>query len=569
MSLNLWVELDLDGDLLRASDAVRQHLVPLYGADLGFPALVRSRPDLRAALARRDGRLRIALGHGSTLGQYDVVVDAGGQGARCVLAEGAEVAVGALLDRWAGTCPDAVLLTDVDGHILKANDAFCAMVGYSEDEVTGRYLSIFRVPRTQERLLASLARALAGKGCWTGPMVFRRFDGTEVPAWATYTGVKDESGVVINYVVVLSDRTEQEELERLESLDASASLIGRLARGFAHDINNLAGELIALVEAASEVGNLDGPGFSRLERIGGSLGNVGRQLLTLATHGAEPPPADLNRVARDLGWLLNRAAALTLQVELDVAQDPIWVDVQADALLRALTAPALRAATEAPSDQTLRISTTTSDGEGVLTIRYKADATERERLRALFPEGGVMSYSGNTLQARAVVAGVSLSLEQGSGGEVGLRASVPLMLGADLGAELVPVDLPERTGRALVIEDNEALQELVVAALQRDFPLTVAANDGVEGLEALERVDGRVDIVIVDLMMPRMQGLEFLKRARARWPEMRVIVVSGAASADQIREARALGAFATLPKPFRVKELRDTALAAINGEAAR
>ena len=108
-------------------------------------------------------------------------------------------------------------------------------------------------------------------------------------------------------------------------------------------------------------------------------------------------------------------------------------------------------------------------------------------------------------------------------------------------------------GRALVVEDNEALQELVVTALKRDFPLTLAARDGVEGLEALDRVNGRVDIVIVDLMMPRMQGLEFLRRARDRWPDLKVI---GAASADQIREANELGAVAMLPKPFRVRELR-------------
>ncbi len=569
MSYNLWVELDLEGNILRASDGVRQHLAPLYGNDLGLPALVRSHPDLKAALARRAGQLRVALGHGPTLAQYDLEVDSGGLGARCQLSEGPEVPTGELLDRWARSCPDAVLLIDADGHILTANDAFCGMVGYDEEEVVGRYLSVFRTPRTPERLLAGLTRALVGKGHWTGPMVFRRYDGTEVPSWATYTGIKDDRGVHISYLVVLSDRTQQEELERLESLDASATLIGRLARGFAHDINNLAGELIALVEHAADQGSLDGPGFSHLERIGGNLGNVGRQLLTLATHSADPPPADLNRVARDLGWLITRAAARTRAVEVETSSDPLWVDVQADALLRALTPPALRAATEAPANAVLRIFTAQEDGEGALYLRYEADATERERLRVLFPEGGVMSHAGNTLQARALVAGVALSLELGAGGEVAVRAGMPLMGGAETAEDAATAEPAPLTGRALVVEDNDALQELVVAALQKDFPVTVAARDGVDGLEALERVDGRVDIVIVDLMMPRMQGLEFLRRARARWPDLRVIMVSGAASSEQTAEARALGAFALLPKPFRVRELRELTRAAVHGAEAR
>lgn len=558
MSVNLWVELDNDGAVLRASDAVRQHLSPLFGADLGFPALVRARPDLAAALARRAGRVRVALGHGATMTQLDLEVAQGALGARCVLFEAPEVDHDALLGRWADTAPDGVILTDADGHILSTNQRFCALVGYSNDEVTGRYLSVFRSSRTPERRIHALTRALVGKGSWTGSMLFRRSDGTEMSAWVSYTAIRDSHDTTTHHVVVVSDQTEQEELERLESLDASASLIGRLSRGFAHDINNLAGELIALVEQSAERGAADGDALDQLGRIGGALGNVGRQLLTLATHGAEPAPADLCRVARDLGWLLSRAAARTRAIEVDTPDGPLWVNSQADALLRAVLHPALRAVNEAPPDEPLYLLVSADGEDGVICLRYSADATERERLRALLPDGAMTSSTSNALQARALAAGVTLSLELGAAGQVGVRATVPLM---SAGASPDPSQHPERAprlGRALVVEDNEALQELVVTALKRDFPLTVAARDGVEGLDALERTDGRVDIVIVDLMMPRMQGLEFLRRARERWPELKVIVVSGAASAEQIREAHQLGAVAMLPKPFRVRDLRRT-----------
>lgn len=563
MSVNLWVELDAEGNVLRASDGVRKELIPLFGADLGFPALVRSRADLRAALGRRAGKVRVALGHGATLSQYDVKIGSGGLGARCVLQEGSELDMADAPRRWTTRSQDGVVLTDADGHILMTNASFCRLVGYSADEVTGRYLSVFRSSRTPERLLVAMDRALVGKGSWTGNLVFRRYDGTEFPAWASYTGLVDEEGTTTHYLVVLSDRTEHEEMERLESLDASATLIGRLARGFAHDINNLAGELVALVEAAGDNGSLNAESLARLEKIGGAFGNVGRQLLTLATHSAEPPPADMNRVARDLGWLLTRAAARTREVEVAVDSTPLWVDVQADSLLRGLLQPALRAATEAPADVAILVTTSAHDGEGVITLQYEAGSTERERLRALFPEGGVTSRASNTLQTRALAAGVSLSLELGAGGQVALSASVPLAGAVDEPVAQAEAEPPPRTGRALVVEDNEALQELVVAALKRDFPLTVSARDGVDGLEVLERVGGRVDIVIVDLMMPRMQGLEFLRVARGRYPGLRVIVVSGAASADQIREAAALGAIATLSKPFRVRDLRQVVARAL------
>ena len=548
MIVNLWV--------LRASDGVRQQLAPLFGADLGFPAVVRARPDLAAALARRAGRVRVALGHGATMTQLDLEVAQGALGARCVLFEAPEEDTDALLGRWAIAAQDGVILTDADGHILWTNQRFCELVGYSNGEVTGRYLSVFRSSRTPERRVHALTRALVGKGAWTGAMVFRRSDGTEMSAWTSYTAIRDGHDATTHHVVVVSDQTEQEELERLESLDASASLIGRLSRGFAHDINNLAGELMALVEISSERGSADGPALEQLGRIGGALGNVGRQLLTLATHGAEPAPADLCRVARDLGWLLSRAAARTRAIEVDTPEEPLWVDSHADALLRAVLHPALRAVNEAPADEPLYLSVRAEGSEGVICLRYSADATERERLRALLPEGAMTSSTSNALQTRALAAGVTLSLELGAAGQVGVRASVALASSTEAASSDEQAEPAPRLGRALVVEDNEALQELVVTALKRDFPLTLAARDGVEGLEALDRVNGRVDIVIVDLMMPRMQGLEFLRRARDRWPDLKVIVVSGAASADQIREANELGAVAMLPKPFRVRELR-------------
>lgn len=566
MSVSAWVELDGEGNVLRASDAVRQGLVPLYGADLGLPALVARRLDLAAALARKAGRVRVALGHGATLAQYDLSLDPGAVGVRVGLEEAPEFDRTSTVGRWAEVAREGVVVTDVDGHILWANDAFCRLVGYTEGEVTGRSISVFRSAKVTERTLQHQMRELTGRGAWRAEVPYRRSDGTEFTADVSVTALADEERRTTHHVFVIADITMQEEQERLESLDASATLLGRMARGFAHDLNNLAGELVALVELAQSEGDLRTDGLDQLSRIGSSLGNVGRQLLTLATHNAQPPPSDLNRLAADLGWLLTRAAERTRTIELQIPESPLWVDVQGDALLRAVLQPALRAVLEAPPDEAMVISTAIEGDEGVLRLSYVADSSERERLRALFPEGGISSHTSNALLTRAMAARVGLGLELGQGGLVSIRAAAPLMESRTLEFPPPIEEKPERVGRALVIEDNDALQELLVTALRRDFPATLAAMDGFEGLDALERVDGRVDIVVVDLMMPRMQGLEFLRRARSRWPALRVIMMSGAASADQIAEAGALGALAVLAKPFPIRELRKVIAGAL-GEA--
>lgn len=380
----LWIELDANGAVLRASDGVRQHLTPIYGADLGLPALVRGRADLRAALARRAGSVRIGLGRGATLAQWNLDISPGAVGIRCTLTEGEEVHLPDLAQSWVEHSLDAVVVTDADGRVQWANEAFAELVGYPSDEVVGLSMSTFRSPRTPERTVQSLELALAGTGAWVGGFVYRRADGAEVPVRASITAVRDEEGRCTHQIGVLANLTEDRERGRLERLEESATLIGRLARGLAHDVNNLAGQLQGLSDLARE--DRHGRDADGMDRIVAGLSELGRQMLTLATHSAEPPPADLNRVARDLVWLLNRASIGTRSFSLEAYSEPVWVDAVGDDLLRALSAPALRAAGLLGQDERLTVSVSREDGEGVLRLSYDADATERERLRGLFPD---------------------------------------------------------------------------------------------------------------------------------------------------------------------------------------
>lgn len=558
----LWIEVDAVGGLLRASDGVRQDLLPVYGGDLGLPALVRSRADVRAALARRAGRVRLGFGHGATLSQWNLDLSAGVHGVRCALSEAPEVLLPDLTRAWAEHSLDGVVVTDADGRVQWANQAFAGLVGYPADEVVGLSMSTFRSSRTPDRVIRGLELALAGTGAWVGTLHYRRSDGAEIPVRVSLTAVRDEDGRCTNQIGVLADLTEDQERDRLESLEVNALFIGRLARGLAHDVNNLAGELQAVADEGR--GARDATAGAHLERIAMNLGELGRQMLTLATHSAEPPPADLNRVARDLVWLLRRASVGTRTFSLDTSAEPVWVDTAGDALLRALSPPALRAASLLGQDERLTVSVCREHGEGVLRLQYDADATERERLRGMFPDEHTVTHTGNVLVARAMGAGASLSLELEGGGPVAIRAAAALATPATQATRPHPV-LLGRAGRALVVEDNDDLREMVANAIRKDFPATVAAEDGLAALEVLERVDGEVDIAIVDLMMPRLTGLEFIRQARARWPRLRFVIMSGAPSVEQVQEAHSLGVHRLLAKPFRLAELREVVAAVVNG----
>ena len=116
--------------------------------------------------------------------------------------------------------------------------------------------------------------------------------------------------------------------------------------------------------------------------------------------------------------------------------------------------------------------------------------------------------------------------------------------------------------RVLVVDDEQNLRKVLAATLQREGYEVQVAADGEEALAALER-DG-ADVIVTDLVMPRMDGLTLLRRVVARHPDVPVIVVTAHGRVDRAVEAMKAGAFDFVAKPFETAELK-----AIIAKAAR
>jgi len=109
-------------------------------------------------------------------------------------------------------------------------------------------------------------------------------------------------------------------------------------------------------------------------------------------------------------------------------------------------------------------------------------------------------------------------------------------------------DRPGAT-RVLIVDDDPIFVGLASACLSRAGIATVVAGDGVEGLELIER--DRFDVAVVDLMMPRIDGLRMIAliRGAPRHDALAILVVSGTSNAALIEEALRLGADAAETKP--------------------
>lgn len=113
------------------------------------------------------------------------------------------------------------------------------------------------------------------------------------------------------------------------------------------------------------------------------------------------------------------------------------------------------------------------------------------------------------------------------------------------------------TYRICVIDDEVAVLDATAAGLREAGYAVFAAPGAAAGLDVIQR--SGADAIVTDMNMPGTSGAQLIAEARASWPQMPIIAVSGSHTADgqsMLDMARALGADALLPKPFRVAQLK-------------
>ncbi len=110
--------------------------------------------------------------------------------------------------------------------------------------------------------------------------------------------------------------------------------------------------------------------------------------------------------------------------------------------------------------------------------------------------------------------------------------------------------------RLLVVDDDEYILDILKILLENEGYSVTTAQDSLKGLEIAKTTD--VDIVISDLRMRPMNGIELLKAIRAVKPKLPVIMLTAYGSPETANEASQLGAFAYLTKPFGPDEVLET-----------
>ncbi|HEX7670903.1 MAG TPA: response regulator [Polyangiaceae bacterium] len=368
-----------------------------------------------------------------------------------------------------------------------------------------------------------------------------------------------------------------------ESLRHSEKMrvVGQLAGGIAHDFNNmLTGIRVAAELLMHSVRSPDERDLVEIiEKAAERAGALTRQLLSFSRKEHLPTkPIDVHEAIRQVQALLERIIDKRIEItsSLDAAISVVEGDAaQIEVLLLNL---GMNAAQAMPNGGRVCFSTRNRvveagdpssevlpSGSGMhieITVEDNGVGISPDVLPRIFEpffttkpagEGTGLGLAAVYAAVRDHSGGISVESEVGKGTK--MRVLLPTV-SEPKGIGIRPPNRVARgTGTVLVIDDEELIRKLVITFLGGLGYTVLEAADGIEGIRMIEESTVGIELVLLDLIMPRMTGVECFARIRALAPEMPVVLVSGFAADHDVKELSARGAAGFLRKPFGIEEL--------------
>jgi PAS domain S-box-containing protein len=469
-----------------------------------------------------------------------------------------------------------------DGTIIYANVAFARLFGCEtpEEILPINAFTLHANPGRREELKGVIARSeyIANE-----EVLFRRRDGSTFWGLVSSTVVHGADGAITGYDGAITDITVWKGLEEQLRQSQRLEAVGQLAGGIAHDFNNVLTAIVGYAELIRSSVPRQGEvhGFaSGVLRAAERAAALTRQLLAYSRRQVlSPQVLELGAVVEHLGEMMHRLIGENIQLRITIDPAGSWSRVdrsQLEQVVLNLVVNARDAITEkvaVAEGGTITITVAPIDVDSALAERHVwlrpgphvalvvADngigMTEETRARAFDPFF--------TTKARGKGTGLGLSTVYGivkqSGGGVfidsaaGSGTTVTVYLPrVEAGAEPepVPASHPAATDEATILfaEDDPNVRETTVQLLARAGFTVVAGTDGLDALELAARHAGDIDLLVTDVVMPRLGGRELASRLMAERPGLRVLFISGYTDdVDDLRElAGAGGDF--LQKPF-------------------
>jgi two-component system, cell cycle sensor histidine kinase and response regulator CckA len=509
--------------------------------------------------------------------------------------------------RFFNNTPMAIASVDAKGRILRTNGPFLQMFSglVSRDDMQQGALFESVLHQDDRAGLAEALRQAADKQGDIAPIDSRRADNEErhfrfyVNAVIEHTEEAPEETAII-YAV---ETTEQKALEAQMAQTQKMNAVGTLAGGIAHDFNNV---LTAILLSADHLLMSLRPSDSsfadliEIKRNANRAAVLVRQLLAFSRKQTmRPTVLSMTDVIGNLRMLVDRLIGTNVKLELEFGRDLWPVKTDLGQFEQVLINLAVNARDAMPEGGTITVRTRNIEADEVaglnnrgmepgdfvlIEVADEGTGIPPEVLQQIFEpffttkdvgKGtglglsmvyGIVKQSGGYIYPESEVGkGTTFRIylprhveDEADQATTEGEAAALVEAGAakqSAAAASEPEDLTGGSAVVLLVEDEEAVRRGGKRMLEARGYEVHEAGTGVEALEVLAELEGKVDIVVSDVVMPEMDGPTLLTELRKDYPDMKFIFVSGYAEDAFAKNLPEDARFGFLAKPFSLKQL--------------
>jgi two-component system, cell cycle sensor histidine kinase and response regulator CckA len=481
--------------------------------------------------------------------------------------------------------PVGIALLDRAGRLEETNRALAQLLDTPAEGLIGKKLVEFLETRDAQAFAAKFAAVAKGEVA-DGPVEVRFLGprGTSAAVFISRLAADEggDGGVILHFI----DTTEQKSLQAQFVQSHKMQAVGQLAGGVAHDFNNLLTAIIGfcdLLLLRHKPGDQSFPDIKQIEQNAKRAANLVRQLLAFSRQQSlQPRVLNITDVLAELSHLLRRLIGENIELKVVHARDLGLVKVDQGQFEQVVINLAVNARDAMAEGGTLTIRTVNvtleapmRDGQDVIPAGQYVEIQVADTGVGI-PKANLERIFEPFFSTKEVGSGTGLGLStvfgivKQTGGmvrvasEPGKGAIFSIYLPrhqGEAGATVKPeaADAPQRdltgAGTVLLVEDEDPVRLFSARALRNKGYKVIEAKSGEGALEIINGGGEKVDLLITDVVMPKMDGPALIKEVRELLPEMKVIFISGYAEDSFRKRLGDDSEIHFLPKPFSLKQL--------------
>ena len=491
-----------------------------------------------------------------------------------------------------GMLPFGLALADRDGRFLYYNEAFARAAGI--DPAHPPVYPGDLVDREDKAAVADSVRRFGAGQALSGDIAVRLRNRPDEPVALGIAGAKGlgEAAVLLS----LKDNAEESRLKRQVAQATKMQAVGQLAGGVAHDFNNILTAIIGhcdLMLMRHTPGDSDYEDIQQIKANSNRAASLTRQLLAFSRQQTlRPQILQLPDIISEVFNLLKRLLGETVTLTVKHGRNLGAVRADPGQLEQVIVNLAVNARDAMPEGGTLTLQTYSVAASEVRKMRTEImPVVDYTALRvsdtgAGIPPDVLPKIFEPFFTTKEVGKGTGLGLstvygivKQSEGfifadSEVGKGTSFVIYLPVHKAEKVAPAATAKErarptelwgSGTILLVEDEDMVRAVAERALTRHGYRVLTAAHGEEALELLADEELKVDLLISDVVMPTMDGPTMVRAARKKFPDLKVLFMSGYAE-EQLRKSIDIDRVAFLPKPFSVQQLAEAARSALEAK---